>query len=38
MASRSSFLHNHVKAGDVLEVSAPRGTFTLRPATDLLSC
>jgi ferredoxin-NADP reductase/MOSC domain-containing protein YiiM len=26
----SSFLHNHVKAGDVLEVSAPRGEFTLR--------
>jgi ferredoxin-NADP reductase/MOSC domain-containing protein YiiM len=27
----SSFLHDHVHAGDVLEVSAPRGTFTLRP-------
>jgi ferredoxin-NADP reductase/MOSC domain-containing protein YiiM/ferredoxin len=27
----SSFLHNQVHAGDVLEVSAPRGTFTLRP-------
>ncbi|HEY0793428.1 MAG TPA: MOSC and FAD-binding oxidoreductase domain-containing protein [Chthoniobacterales bacterium] len=26
----SSFLHNHVNAGDVLEVSAPRGGFTLR--------
>jgi ferredoxin-NADP reductase/MOSC domain-containing protein YiiM/ferredoxin len=26
----SSFLHNHVKAGDVLEVSSPRGSFTLR--------
>ena len=25
----SSFLHNHVNAGDVLEVSAPRGAFTL---------
>jgi ferredoxin-NADP reductase/ferredoxin len=25
----SSFLHDHVKAGDVLEVSAPRGSFTL---------
>jgi ferredoxin-NADP reductase len=25
----SSFLHDHVKAGDVLEVSAPRGLFTL---------
>lgn len=27
----SSFLHNQVHAGDVLEVSAPRGTFTLQP-------
>ena len=27
----SSFLHSQVHAGDVLEVSAPRGTFTLRP-------
>jgi ferredoxin-NADP reductase/MOSC domain-containing protein YiiM len=27
----SSFLHNHVTAGDVLEVSAPRGAFTLGP-------
>ena len=26
----SSFLHNQVHAGDVLEVSAPRGAFTLR--------
>ncbi len=25
----SSFLHNHVQVGDVLEVSAPRGSFTL---------
>jgi ferredoxin-NADP reductase/MOSC domain-containing protein YiiM len=25
----SAFIHNHVKAGDVLEVSAPRGSFTL---------
>jgi ferredoxin-NADP reductase/MOSC domain-containing protein YiiM len=30
----SSFLHNRVKAGDLLEVSAPRGTFTLRPGDD----
>jgi ferredoxin-NADP reductase/MOSC domain-containing protein YiiM len=30
----SSFLHNHVHAGDVLEVSAPRGTFTLRPGDE----
>ncbi len=27
----SSFLHHHVNAGDTLEVSAPRGAFTLRP-------
>jgi len=27
----SSFLHDQVKAGDVLEVSAPRGAFTLQP-------
>ena len=27
----SSFLHHHVNAGDALEVSAPRGAFTLRP-------
>ncbi|MEO8660444.1 MAG: MOSC and FAD-binding oxidoreductase domain-containing protein [Bryobacteraceae bacterium] len=27
----SSFLHNHVQVGDLLEVSAPRGTFTLQP-------
>ena len=25
----SSYLHDHVQAGDVLEVSAPRGGFTL---------
>jgi len=28
----SSFLCNRTKEGDVLEVSAPRGTFTLRPS------
>src|SRR5579862_718434 len=27
----SSYLHDHVRAGDTLEVSAPRGGFTLRP-------
>ena len=27
----SSYLHNHAQAGDILEVSAPRGGFTLRP-------
>jgi ferredoxin-NADP reductase len=30
----SSFLHNYVKAGDILEVSAPRGAFTLRPGDE----
>jgi ferredoxin-NADP reductase len=30
----SSFLHSHVNAGDVLEVSAPRGSFTLTPGDD----
>jgi ferredoxin-NADP reductase/MOSC domain-containing protein YiiM len=28
----STFIHNQVHAGDILEVSAPRGSFTLRPA------
>ena len=27
----STYVHNHVNAGEVLEVSAPRGAFTLRP-------
>jgi ferredoxin-NADP reductase/MOSC domain-containing protein YiiM len=27
----SIYLHNHARVGDVLEVSAPRGSFTLRP-------
>jgi ferredoxin-NADP reductase/MOSC domain-containing protein YiiM len=27
----SSFLHSHVREGDVLEASVPRGTFTLQP-------
>jgi ferredoxin-NADP reductase/MOSC domain-containing protein YiiM len=26
----SSFLHDHAQAGDILDVSAPRGSFTLR--------
>jgi ferredoxin-NADP reductase/MOSC domain-containing protein YiiM len=30
----STFLHNHVNAGDILEVSAPRGSFTLRPGDE----
>ena len=30
----SSFLHNHVHVGDVLEASAPRGTFTLAPGEE----
>ena len=29
----SQFLHTRVRAGDQLEVAAPRGTFTLRPGT-----
>jgi len=27
----SSFLHSQLKSGDILEVSAPRGSFTLQP-------
>ena len=27
----SSYLHSHVQAGNVLEISAPRGSFTLDP-------
>jgi ferredoxin-NADP reductase/MOSC domain-containing protein YiiM len=27
----STYLHSHVQLGDVLDVSAPRGVFTLRP-------
>jgi ferredoxin-NADP reductase/MOSC domain-containing protein YiiM len=27
----SQFLHTRVRAGDLLEIAAPRGTFTLRP-------
>jgi ferredoxin-NADP reductase/MOSC domain-containing protein YiiM len=30
----STFLHTSVRAGDLLEVAAPRGTFTLRPSED----
>ncbi len=30
----SSFLHSHVNPGDVLDVSAPRGSFTLNPGDD----
>ena len=30
----SSFLCNRVREGDVLDVSAPRGTFTLRPGEN----
>jgi ferredoxin-NADP reductase/ferredoxin len=29
----SRYLHQHAKAGDLLEVSAPRGAFTLDPGT-----
>ena len=27
-----AYLHTHVRAGDTLDVAAPRGTFTLRPS------
>jgi ferredoxin-NADP reductase/MOSC domain-containing protein YiiM len=30
----SSYLSTHVQAGDVLDVSAPRGVFTLRPGDN----
>lgn len=30
----SSFLCSHTRVGDALEVSAPRGSFTLRPGDD----
>ena len=30
----SSFLCNHTREGDVLDVSAPRGSFTLRPSQN----
>jgi ferredoxin-NADP reductase/MOSC domain-containing protein YiiM len=30
----SSFLCNHVHEGDVLDISAPRGSFTLRPGNN----
>jgi ferredoxin-NADP reductase/MOSC domain-containing protein YiiM len=30
----SAFMHGHVRVGDVLDVSAPHGSFTLRPGHD----
>ena len=30
----STFINSHVQVGDVLEVSAPRGSFTLRPGDE----
>jgi ferredoxin-NADP reductase len=30
----STFLHHQIKVGDILEVSAPRGSFTLRQGND----
>jgi ferredoxin-NADP reductase/MOSC domain-containing protein YiiM len=30
----STYLHTQTKVGDLLEVSAPRGNFTLRPGAD----
>jgi len=32
--SASSFLHEHIHIGDLLQVSAPRGTFTLTRSKD----
>jgi len=29
----SNYLHAHIRVGDILEASAPRGTFTLAPGT-----
>ncbi|MFF5085121.1 MOSC domain-containing protein [Actinoplanes sp. NPDC000266] len=29
----SEYLHTHVRAGDLLDVAAPRGSFVLRPGT-----
>ena len=29
----STYLHEHVKVGDLLDVAAPRGTFVLRSGT-----
>src|SRR5499427_6211856 len=28
----STYVHSHVRVGDILEVSAPRGSFTLQPS------
>ena len=30
----SSFLHSHVNVGDLFEIAAPRGSFTLRQGSD----
>lgn len=30
----STFLHNYVTVGDIFDVSAPRGSFTLRPGDE----
>jgi ferredoxin-NADP reductase/MOSC domain-containing protein YiiM len=30
----STYLHNHVRAGDLLDVAAPRGSFTLQPGDN----
>ena len=34
----STYVHNHVKVGDVLDVSAPRGSFTLHRMIGPLFC
>lgn len=30
----STFLHNHIAVGNILDASAPRGSFTLRPGDE----
>jgi ferredoxin-NADP reductase len=30
----STYLHTHIKVGDVVEVAAPRGSFTLKPGDN----
>jgi len=34
----STYLHTQIKVGDTVDVAAPRGSFTLKPATTRSSC